>query len=145
MRNGTNGILAKNAMAMCGMKMYSAWSTPNGLVSRLGGRLESNIIRLAHPQGRLPLVLSRRYRIREQCLRQIGDVVVVSEFKEFYRVWPKYSTESSVPSTLVRRLTDHFGSLRKNRLLTLERAAAADAAYAFAMVHRHQQMQSSSA
>jgi hypothetical protein len=36
------------------------------------------------PQGRLPLVLARRYCVREQCLGQIGDVVVVSEFKELY-------------------------------------------------------------
>jgi hypothetical protein len=42
------------------------------------------IIRFAHPQGRLPLVLARRYCVREQCLGQIGDVVVVSEFKELY-------------------------------------------------------------
>ena len=44
-------------------------------------------------------------------------------------VRPKYS---SVSSTLVRRLTRHFGSLQKNRLIALERAAAADAEYEFA-------------
>jgi hypothetical protein len=44
-----------------------------------------------------------------------------------------------VLSTLIR----HFGSLQKDRLITLERAAAVDAEYEF--VHRHQQMQSSSA
>jgi hypothetical protein len=34
--------------------------------------------------------------------------------------------------TLVRRLTCHSGSLQKNRLIALERAAAADAEYEFA-------------
>ena len=97
MRDGAEGILAKNAMAICGMKMHSAWSTPNDLVCRLAGRLESNIIRFAHPQGGLPLVLGRRYRVREQRLRQIGDVVVVSEFKELY---PPSSIFSSSPAAL---------------------------------------------
>src|SRR5215469_14234656 len=37
-----------------------------------------------------------------------------------------------VPSTLVRRLTRHFVSLQRNRLITRESAAAADAEYEFA-------------
>jgi hypothetical protein len=50
-----------------------------------------------------------------------------------------------VSLTLIRRLTRHSGSLPKNRLIALERAAAADAEYEFADGSSSEQMQLSSA
>jgi hypothetical protein len=83
-------------MVICGLKMHSAWSTPNGLVCRLAGRLSPTSFGSPTLRGRLPLVIGR-YRVQEQRLRRIGDVVVVSEFKELY---PPSSIFSSSPAAL---------------------------------------------
>jgi hypothetical protein len=49
------------------------------------------------PGGRLPQVIGGRYRVRERCLRQVGDVVVVSEFKELYQPSSIFSSSPGAP------------------------------------------------